>query len=328
MLSKTTSPRTGVTRAWRAFCIRRSAGCIEDVENAFAGGPGGLEHLVEAMQPADGFVEQGEIEEETDQLAQREDAIKDLGPPRHSTRTVPRAAAKLMAGEIIGPGEHDAERALAQIVGALGESRVLVFFVTKGFDLADALEIVHEQGVHGAGGAALGAVTAMGGEVYQRAPPASKGIGHHGDRGESGLRGEQDGEDADDAEHGNGPLFGAVDEDAFDGVDVLDDARHEVARGALIEITDREPLEMGVDIAAEIEDDILLEDVVDADAEAGEEIAEKERDQKSRCGPGAADAGFCWPMTSSMMIWVSFGKANANSQRKDAQADVASASQR
>jgi hypothetical protein len=73
-------------------------GCIQDVEDAFAGGAGGLEHLVEAVQAADGFIEKGKVEQECNEFAEGKDAVEDLGPPRQSTRTVPRAAAKFMAG--------------------------------------------------------------------------------------------------------------------------------------------------------------------------------------------------------------------------------------
>ncbi len=53
---------------------------------------------------------------------------------------------------------------MAEVLGAAGEAGVLVVLATEGLDLADALEVVHEEGVHGAGGFALAAVAAVGGE--------------------------------------------------------------------------------------------------------------------------------------------------------------------
>ena len=64
-------------------------------------------------------------------------------------------------GRVQSPNPHYAKGCPAQAVGAVGEAAVLVGFLAERFDLADALEIVHQQGVHGAGGLALRAVATM-----------------------------------------------------------------------------------------------------------------------------------------------------------------------
>ena len=64
------------------------------------------------------------------------------------------------------------------------EPRVLVRFAAEGFDLADALEIVHEQRVHGAGGLALHAVAAVGGERVPERAAGEQRQGNQRDRGQ------------------------------------------------------------------------------------------------------------------------------------------------
>ena len=81
---------------------------------------------------------------------------------------------------------------------------------------------------------------------------------------------------ADHAQRRHRALLRAVNQDAFDGVDVLDHARHQVARGALVEVADRQPLQAGKDVAAHVENDILLEDIIDSNAQAVEHIAQEE----------------------------------------------------
>ena len=206
--------------------------------------------------------------------------VEDLGAAAPEDEHGAEGGGEIHGGRIIGPGEHDPEGALAEIIGALGESLVFVLFADEGFDLADALEIVHEQGVHGAGGAALGAVAAVGGEGVPEGAAGEEWERDQRDGGQGGLGGEEDGQHAEYTEDRDGALFGAIDEDAFDGVDVFDHPGHEIARGPGVEVTDRQPLEVGVDGAAEIEDDVLFEDVVDPDPEAGEQVAEQKGGQQ------------------------------------------------
>ena len=97
--------------------------------------------------------------------------------PKHEADA--EGAEKLHRGAIIGPGAHDDECAFAQIIGALGEAFVFVRLAAKGFDLADALEVVHQQGVHGARGFALDAVAFVGGE---RVPERAANEKRHGNQ--------------------------------------------------------------------------------------------------------------------------------------------------
>jgi hypothetical protein len=86
---------------------------------------------------------------------------------------------------------------------------------------------------------------------------------------------------ADDAQDRNHPLFQSINHHAFDGIHVFDHAREQVARGALIKITDGQALEFRIHPATHVEDDILFELVVDEHAQAAEAIAQEKRAEQS-----------------------------------------------
>ncbi len=83
--------------------------------------------------------------------------------------------------------------------------------------------------------------------------------------------------DDEDLHEGDGPLLNAVDKDALDGVHVFQDASHNVARGAVIEPVQRQPLDVRIEIAAQVENDFLLEGVVQQNAQAVGEVLQEER---------------------------------------------------
>ncbi len=138
-------------------------GEIEDVEHPFAGGAGGLQKLIQTVQLADGVVEQPEIKKKRDQFAGGQLVVDTSQPPTHRISTMPSAAAKLMAGEYKAHTRMTPRVVWRRPSARSGEARVFVGFLAKGFDLADALEIVHQQRIHGAGSLALRAIAAMSG---------------------------------------------------------------------------------------------------------------------------------------------------------------------
>ena len=97
---------------------------------------------------------------------------------------------------------------------------------SKSLDLANTLEIIHKQCVHGASGLTLEPVPAVGGK---RVPKRAKD--QQGQRDErhpsQGLIGrEHDRRHRDDIQQCHASLLGAVDEHALHRVNVFDDARH------------------------------------------------------------------------------------------------------
>ena len=125
-------------------------------------------------------------------------------------------------------------------------------------------------------------------------PAKSAGMGSSIHVARCGVEPEEIDADAEDLQHGDDALLDAVDEHAFHGGDVVDDASDDVARGALVVPAERQALQRAVKIAAQIEDDLLLEGVVEADAERVEDILREERrdDDERRTAeanrPGAA----------------------------------------
>ena len=80
---------------------------------------------------------------------------------------------------------------------------------------------------------------------------------------------------ADNPQHRDRALFDAVNQHALDGVDIVDHARHQVARGALVVILDRQPLEFVVQVPPQIENHPLLEAVVELEAQHVEQVAQE-----------------------------------------------------
>ena len=83
--------------------------------------------------------------------------------------------------------------------------------------------------------------------------------------------------DADDLQDGHEALLDAVDQHALHGGDVVDHAGDDVAGGALVVPAERQALERVIKIAAQIEDDFLLEGVVEADAQGVQAVATRRR---------------------------------------------------
>ena len=259
-------------------------GGIEDVKYAGGGGAGGLEDLVQAVEASDGFVEEDPgIEKEGDELAHVHSAAHDIGAAHPEDEADARGTDELHGGAVGGPGAHDDERAVSQVVRALGEAPILVRLAAEGFDLADALQVVHEQGVHGAGGFALQAIALVRRERVPERAAHQEGHGCQCHHRQEGIGKEHESQGSQDAQQRDRSLFDAVDQQPLDVVHVFDDPGHEVARGALVEPGYRQPLEAGVDIPAHVEHDVLFEPIVDADPEAVKKFAEQERgDQPGR----------------------------------------------
>ena len=88
--------------------------------------------------------------------------------PQHQRQAEP--TGEIHSGRVNRPSPHDAESALAKLFGLFAESSIFVLLPAEGLDLADALEVVHQLGVHGAGGPSLASIaTVRRGRVPERA---------------------------------------------------------------------------------------------------------------------------------------------------------------
>ena len=199
---------------------------VENIEHAFAGGPSALEHLIQAMQARHRLVKEHQIKQEPNQLAGGHSAghhgLAAEPQHQHGAERGKEAHGRI----VIGPGAHDAEVSLTQTLGTAGKARVLVILPTVGLDLSDALEVVHQQRVHGAGSLALFAVSAMGGKRVPQRAGCQKRQRRESHRGQGGISVKQNAADAANAENGHSALLGAIDEHAFDIIDVFHHAGH------------------------------------------------------------------------------------------------------
>ena len=93
------------------------------------------------------------------------------------------------------------------------------------------------------------------------------------------IGGKQNRQDTDDAQDRHGALLCAVDQDPLHGIDI---STTRVIRSP--KTADRnmhgQPLEARIDLAAHVENDVLLETVVDANADIVEEVAGKTPQQR------------------------------------------------
>ena len=153
------------------------------------------------------------------------------------------------------------------------------------FDLADAIEVVVQEGVEIGGGAALHSVALAGSEGVGEGAGDEERDGSKRAEGEGGTPPEHETEDDGDLQDGDRTLFDAVDEDTFDTADVFDHTGHDVAGGAVVEPGEGERLQPPVKIAAQIEEDFLFESVVEENTQGvesvlGEEAEGRERDHR------------------------------------------------
>ena len=91
--------------------------------------------------------------------------------------------------------------------------------------------------------------------------------------------------DSDDNEHlqdRDHALLDAVDQDALDRVHVFQNTRHQIARGAIVEPTQRQQLDVGVKIAAQIENNFLFESVVQQNPQRVERVLKNKRQRREQ----------------------------------------------
>src|SRR5436309_8681080 len=82
-------------------------------------------------------------------------------------------------------------------------------------------------------------------------------------------------------QNGDDTLLDSVDQHSLHRVHVLDDARHQVARGAIVEPAQRQQLNVEIQVAAQIKNDFLLERVVQSNSQRIEKMLNKESDSRN-----------------------------------------------
>ena len=258
---------------WRIVGLGRF---VEDFKHALARGPPSLEDLVELVKPADGLVEKSGKQQESGEVSDAHFVAQDGLRTEGDDEGRAEGGEQGHRGVVDRPDAHDHERGLLKGAAERVEAAVFLVLADVGLDLADAGQIVVEQRVHGGRGLALAAVAQLRSEGVGERAAGEERDGGQAPEGEGRVVGKEHRRDDDDLKDSDGALLDAVDEDALDGVDVLHDAGHDVAGGAVVKPAERQPLDVGVQVAAQVEDDFLLEAVVEQDADRVEQVAGNE----------------------------------------------------
>ena len=103
-----------------------------------------------------------------------------------------------------------------------------------GFDLAYALQMIHEKGIESRRGFSLDAVARMGGEGVIKGAGGQKGNRSQRPRRQLGIEAKKNQADPDELDEGYQPLLNAVDEHAFHVHHVFADPGEQVAAGPMV----------------------------------------------------------------------------------------------
>ena len=110
-------------------------------------------------------------------------------------------------------------------------------------------------------------------------------------------------------------MLDSVDQHALDRVHVFDHARHQVARRPIIEPAQRQQLNVRIQIAAQIENDFLLECVVQNDPKRIENVL----NNKSHCGEQNQRQQFVRPVRADHILNDPFGHTRKHDHHQRAE---------
>ena len=114
------------------------------------------------MQDIQRGVEHSEEEQELHKSARGHGTRNDFASAQPQDQHCAQSGGELHGRVVARPGLHHRQGARSQGVGSLSEAGVFVGLTAKEFDLPDPLEVVHQEGVHGAAGLTAGSVAGGG----------------------------------------------------------------------------------------------------------------------------------------------------------------------
>jgi hypothetical protein len=261
---------------------------IDHLEDPFARGAAGLDDLVQPVEPRDRLVEQVEGHEKSDKDARLSLEGSLIGRLHHRPGTkgddegVAEVPAKLHRRIVDRPEPHDTQGRLADAVARGVETGMLRLFAGEGLDLLDPVDVVVEERIHLARLGAERAVTLWRGLRVGQGPADEKGHRDHRDEGHFRIEIKKVTAHDEHLEEGDDPLLDPVDEDALHRGDVLGHACHDIAGAAIVEPPHREPLDLAIQIRADVKDHLLLECIVEDDAQRIEEIGGEKRPHREQ----------------------------------------------
>ena len=263
---------------------------IQNGKDPFSGGAAGLDQLVKAVETGNRLVKHPDIKEKRDEFSDRHSPLQHGLPTEPEHQAAPQGSHEGHGWVVEGPSPHDFQRGGPNLLGDLLKSFRTLPKPPVGFDLADALQVIHQQGIQCRGSFPLDPVPGMGGDRVPECPGGQKGNRGEGPGGEVGIQPEQDDADTDQLDQGNQTLLNAVDQHPLHVHHVLADAGQQIAAGAVVVPGDRQTLKGGVKVAPQVEDDLLLKQIVQQDSQRIQAVAPQKDQRQHGNQPGKAIA--------------------------------------
>ena len=256
---------------------------IDHFEDPLSRGAAGLDDLVQTVEPRDRLVEEIEGDEKGDKhpcLGFERGLIRRFHHrpgPEGDNEGVAEIPAKLHRGIVDRPEPHDTQGRHADAVAGGVESDVLRLFAGEGLDLLDAVDVVVEERIHLARLGAEDAVAFRRGLRVGEGSRDEKGHRDHRDEGHFRIEVKQISAHDEHLQEGDEALLDAVDEDPLHRGDILRHTCHHISGAPVVEPPHREPLDLAIQIRADVKDHLLFERIVQDDAERIEEVGRKKR---------------------------------------------------
>ncbi len=137
---------------------------VEDFKDAFAGSASRLDELIQAVQAADGFVKKTGQDDESCEFAELHRAAENgtSAESQHENQT--GGGEEIHRRRIERPRPHNDQSRLTKLLADGVEMSVFLVFPDVSFDLANAGQVVVQEGIHRGGSLALEPVTFVRGE--------------------------------------------------------------------------------------------------------------------------------------------------------------------
>ncbi len=181
------------------------------------------------------------------------------------------------------PHPHHHQCRAAQLIAHPIEPRVLFLFAHEAFDLANAGKIVVQERVHRRSSATLQSITSMRGQGVSQRAGDQKRERHQREQGQLSVQIKHHADDDDHLQDRDHALLDSVDQArARLNSHLPDHARHQIAGGAIVEPAQRQQLNVRIKIAAQIENNFLLEGVVQNNAQRVERVLKQKRHEREQ----------------------------------------------
>ncbi len=135
-------------------------------------------------------------------------------------------------------------------------------FADETFDLPNAGKVIVQERIHRRRSSSLQSVTAMRGERIPKRAASEKRHRRQTDQRQRRADIKHHPQHDHHLQQCDHPLLDPIDQHPLDRVHILQNARHQIARRAIIKPAQRQQLDMRIKIAPQIEDHLLLEGVV------------------------------------------------------------------